>query len=191
MLWTRAVGRAPMTPLRLVLAGAAGSAAADFGDQDPRGLTHTVIGSPVVRGNRLAISQFVTVGLRAARLFPSSPVTRRVWGSGRSRSRGERDEIGVLEDFAVDRHRHAFLDLTAEAGVPAVAIAGRRAALDQRQPRINARADGVLVERAATQLSWRSLRSARASSSWRAKATRRYQHNLGERLAATAYRNTG
>jgi len=34
-----------MTPLRLVLAGAAGSAAADFGDQDPRGLTHTVIGS--------------------------------------------------------------------------------------------------------------------------------------------------
>ena len=41
-----------MTPLRLVLAGAAGSAAADFGDQDPRGLTHTVI----VRGNRLAIS---------------------------------------------------------------------------------------------------------------------------------------
>jgi len=45
-----------MTPLRLVLAGAAGSAAADFGDQDPRGLTHTVIGSVVVRGNRLAIS---------------------------------------------------------------------------------------------------------------------------------------
>lgn len=45
-----------MTPLRLVLAGAAGSAAADFGDQDPRGLTHTVIGSLVVRGNRLAIS---------------------------------------------------------------------------------------------------------------------------------------
>jgi len=38
-----------MTPLRLVLAGAAGSAAADFGDQDPRGLTHRVIGSPVVR----------------------------------------------------------------------------------------------------------------------------------------------
>jgi hypothetical protein len=36
-----------------------------------------------------------------------------------------------------------------------------------------------------------SLRSARASSSWRAKATRRYRHNLGERLAATAYRNTG
>jgi hypothetical protein len=33
MLWTRAVRRAPMTPLRLVLAGAAGSAAADFGDQ--------------------------------------------------------------------------------------------------------------------------------------------------------------
>src|SRR6266481_4653660 len=56
MLWTRAVRRAPMTPLRLVLAGAAGSAAADFGDQDPRGLTHTVIGSLVVRGNRLAIS---------------------------------------------------------------------------------------------------------------------------------------
>ncbi len=43
-----------MTPLRLVLAGAAGSAAADFGDQDPRGLTHTVIGSLVVRGNRLS-----------------------------------------------------------------------------------------------------------------------------------------
>ena len=42
-----------MTPLRLVLAG---SAAADFGDQDPRGLTHTIIGSLVVRGNRLAIS---------------------------------------------------------------------------------------------------------------------------------------
>src|SRR5437867_4996922 len=56
MLWTRAVRRGPMTPLRLVLAGAAGSAAADFGDQDPRGLTHTVIGSLVVRGNRLAIS---------------------------------------------------------------------------------------------------------------------------------------
>src|SRR5882762_5497499 len=72
MLWTRAVRRAPMTPLRLVLAGAAGSAAADFGDQDPRGLTHTVIGS--------------------------------------------------LEDFAVDCHRHAFLDLAAEAVVPAVEL---------------------------------------------------------------------
>src|SRR6266446_6328325 len=55
MLWSRAVRRAPMTPLPLVLAGAAGSAA-DFGDQDLRGLTHTVIGSLIVRGNRLAIS---------------------------------------------------------------------------------------------------------------------------------------
>src|SRR6266404_4787243 len=89
MLWTRAVRRAPMTPLRLVLAGAAGSAAADFGDQNPRGLTHTVIGSLVVRGEQARhLEQFVTVGLRAARLFPSSPVTRRrFWGSGRSRSR--------------------------------------------------------------------------------------------------------
>ena len=78
-----------MTPLSLVLAGAADSAAADFGDQDPRGLTHTVIGSLVVRGEQARhLEQFVTVGLRAARLFPSSPVTRRrFWGSGRSRSR--------------------------------------------------------------------------------------------------------
>jgi hypothetical protein len=37
-----------MTPLRLVLACAVGSAAAGFGDQDPRGLTRTVIGSLVV-----------------------------------------------------------------------------------------------------------------------------------------------
>jgi hypothetical protein len=28
----------------------------------------------------------------------------------------QRNEVGVLEDFAVDRHRHAFLDLAAEAG---------------------------------------------------------------------------
>jgi hypothetical protein len=45
-----------MTPLRLVLACAVGSAAAGFGDQDPRGLTRKVIGSLVVRENRLAIS---------------------------------------------------------------------------------------------------------------------------------------
>jgi hypothetical protein len=57
-----------MTPLRLVLAGAAGSAAADFGDQVDLALGF------------------------------------------------QRNEVGVLEDFAVDRHRHAFLDLAAEAG---------------------------------------------------------------------------
>src|ERR1700722_10245671 len=28
----------------------------------------------------------------------------------------ERDEVGVLEDLAVDRHRHAFVDLAAETG---------------------------------------------------------------------------
>src|SRR5271170_1134403 len=31
----------------------------------------------------------------------------------------ERGEIGVLKDLAVDRHRHAFLDLMAEAGIAA------------------------------------------------------------------------
>src|ERR1700730_15807140 len=34
----------------------------------------------------------------------------------------ERGEIGVLEDFAVDRHRHALLDLAAEAGEAAVEL---------------------------------------------------------------------
>ena len=77
-----------MTPLSLVLAGAAGSAAADFGDQDPRGLTHTVIGSLVVRGEQARhLEQFVTVGLRAARLFPSSAVTADFGDQVRSRSR--------------------------------------------------------------------------------------------------------
>ena len=78
-----------MTPLRLVLAGAAGSAAADFGDQDPRGADpygHRQPGR--TREQARPLEQFVTVGLRTARLFPSSPVTRRrFWGSGRSRSR--------------------------------------------------------------------------------------------------------
>src|SRR5436190_14604841 len=77
MLWTRAGRRAPMTPLRLVLASAAGSAAADFGDQVDLALGF------------------------------------------------QRDEVGVLEDFAVDRHRHTPLDLAAEAGVPAVELEHR------------------------------------------------------------------
>jgi hypothetical protein len=34
----------------------------------------------------------------------------------------ERGEVGVLEDLAVDGHRHAFLDLTAEAGKAAVEL---------------------------------------------------------------------
>src|SRR3984893_18841939 len=34
----------------------------------------------------------------------------------------ERGEIGVLEDFAVDRHRHALLDLAAEAGKAALKL---------------------------------------------------------------------
>src|SRR3984893_483452 len=34
----------------------------------------------------------------------------------------ERGEIGVLEDFAVDRHRHALLDLAAEAGEAALEL---------------------------------------------------------------------
>src|SRR5437763_3932123 len=34
----------------------------------------------------------------------------------------ERGEIGVLEDFAVDRHRHALLDLAAETGVATVEL---------------------------------------------------------------------
>jgi hypothetical protein len=32
----------------------------------------------------------------------------------------ERDEVGVLEDLTVDRHRHAFVDLAAETGKAAV-----------------------------------------------------------------------
>ena len=62
-----------MTPLRLVLAGAAGSAAADFGDQDPRGLTHTVIGSLVVRGNRLAISTVRHCRVASCTALPFEP----------------------------------------------------------------------------------------------------------------------
>jgi hypothetical protein len=78
-----------MTPLRLVLAGAAGSAATDFGDQDPRGADPYGHRQPgCTREQARPLEQFVTVGLRTARLFPSSPVTRRrFWGSGRSRSR--------------------------------------------------------------------------------------------------------
>src|SRR3984893_13439882 len=34
----------------------------------------------------------------------------------------ERDEVGVLEDLAVDRHRHAFVDLAAETGKAAVEL---------------------------------------------------------------------
>src|SRR6266436_1074345 len=113
-----------MTPLRLVLAGAAGSAAADFGDQDPRGLTHAVIGSLVVRGNRLAISN--SSSLSGCELHGSSfrarlPVAD--FGDQVDLALGfQREEVGVLEDFAVDRHRYAFLDLAAEAGVPAVEL---------------------------------------------------------------------
>src|SRR5216683_4118542 len=103
MLWTRAVRRAPMTPLRLVLAGAAGSAAADFGDQDPRGLTHTVIGSLVVRGNRLAISN--SSSLSGCELHGSSFRARLPadFGDQVDLALGfQREEVGVLGDFAVD-----------------------------------------------------------------------------------------
>ena len=113
-----------MTPPRLVLAGAAGSAAADFGDQDPRGLTHTVIGSLVVRGNRLALSN--SSSLSGCELHGSSLRARLPaadFGDQVDLALGfQRNEEGVLEDFAVDRHRHAFLDLAAEAGVPAVEL---------------------------------------------------------------------
>jgi hypothetical protein len=34
----------------------------------------------------------------------------------------ERGGTGVLEDFAVDRHRHALLDLAAEAGEPPIEL---------------------------------------------------------------------
>ena len=111
-----------MTPLSLVLAGAAGSAAADFGDQDPRGLTHTVIGSLVVRGNRLAISN--SSSLSGCELHGSSLRARLPaadFGDQVDLALGfQRDEVGVLEDFAVDRHRHALLDLAPEAGEAAV-----------------------------------------------------------------------
>jgi hypothetical protein len=97
-----------MTPLRLVLAGAAGSAAADFGDQDPRGLTHTVIGSLVVRGNRLAVSN--SSSLSGCELHGSSLRARLPaadFGDQVDLALGfQRNEVGVLEDFAVDRHRH-------------------------------------------------------------------------------------
>src|ERR1700730_17212509 len=32
----------------------------------------------------------------------------------------ERDEVGVLEDLTVDRHRHALVDLAAETGEAAI-----------------------------------------------------------------------
>ena len=34
----------------------------------------------------------------------------------------ERGQIGVLVDLAVDRHRHALLDLMAEAGIAAIEL---------------------------------------------------------------------
>jgi Asp-tRNA(Asn)/Glu-tRNA(Gln) amidotransferase A subunit family amidase len=77
-----------MTPLRLVLAGAAGSAAADFGDQDPRGLTHTIIGSLVVRGNRLTLSN--SSSLSGCELHGSSL---------RARLPAFEDAVGVLRDL--------------------------------------------------------------------------------------------
>ena len=77
-----------MTPLRLVLAGAAGSAAADFGDQDPRGLTQTIIGSLVVRGNRLTLSN--SSSLSGCELHGSSL---------RARLPAFEDAVGVLRDL--------------------------------------------------------------------------------------------
>src|SRR6266581_3474654 len=93
----------------------------------PRGLTHTVIGSPVVRGNRFAISNSSSASgwetcctdfcLRAA---PSAAADL---GDQVDLALGfERGEVGVLEDLAVNRRRHPFLDLTAEAGEAAVEL---------------------------------------------------------------------
>src|SRR5271163_4309761 len=52
-----------------------------------------------------------------------APISRRQFsGSGKSRSRLELSQVGVLEDFAVDRHRHALLDLAPEAGIATVEL---------------------------------------------------------------------
>src|SRR5215813_5285763 len=88
-----------------------------------RGLTHIVIGSPVVRGNRFAISNsssasgwetcctvFAFERLNSAAADFRDQVDLAVGA--------QRREVGVLEDLAVDRHRHTLLDLPAEAGEP-------------------------------------------------------------------------
>src|SRR6516225_2651461 len=87
----------------------------------PRGLTHTVIGSPVVRGNKFAISKSSSVsGSRTCGIALSAAAD---FGDQVDLAvRVELGEIGVLEDLAVDRDRHAFLDLTPEAGEAAVEL---------------------------------------------------------------------
>jgi hypothetical protein len=47
---------------------------------------------------------------------------RRSWGSGKLRYRDRAGEIGVLVNFAVDRQRHAFVDLVPEARETAIEL---------------------------------------------------------------------
>src|SRR6516162_9279054 len=85
----------------------------------PRGLTQMVIGSPVVRGNRFAISKSSSVSgsrtfMRSAAADLRDQIDLAVGA--------QRGEVGVLKDLAVNRHRHALLDLAAETREPAVEL---------------------------------------------------------------------
>src|SRR5215813_4924266 len=80
-----------------------------------------------VRGNRLAISNSSSASGWEARctgfyLRAAPSAAADLWDQVDLAVGIERGEVGVLEDFSVDRHRHAFFDLTAEPREAAVEL---------------------------------------------------------------------
>src|SRR5437870_6899106 len=79
--------------------------------------------TPPRRTSRLYGANYIAGLRKAGAPGPGSAVSRRrFWGSEDPAVGVERGEIGVLEDLAVDRHRHALLDLAPEAGVAAIEL---------------------------------------------------------------------
>src|SRR6266481_3783865 len=91
--------------------------------------------NPVVRGNRFAISKSSSLsasriavisrsggGASAAGLSPAGSAAADLGDQVDLALGLERGEVCVLEDLAVDRRRHPFLDLAAEAGEAAVEL---------------------------------------------------------------------